>query len=56
MPEALASSYMHVRQDSISTNSGRLGCDCHGDRHGWVHLDVSGKPDADREPTRFCFA
>jgi hypothetical protein len=52
MPEAPASSYMHVRRDSLSTNSDRLGGCQHRDRRGWVHLDVSGEADADRNARR----
>src|ERR1700675_1789638 len=52
MPEAPASSYMHVRRDWISANSDRLGGRRHDDRRGWVHLDVSSDTDADREAER----
>jgi hypothetical protein len=47
MPEAPASSYMHVRREPISTDSDRLGCHRHGDRRGWVRLDVGRAADAD---------
>jgi len=52
MPEAQASSYMHVRRDSLSTNSDRLGGRRHRDRRGWMHLDVSGEADAYRNAKR----
>jgi len=55
MPEARASSYMHVRRDSISTPRDRLGGHRHGNRPGWVHLDGSGEADPDRDAERISF-
>jgi hypothetical protein len=46
---------MHARRDSISTPSDQLGRHRHGDRRGWVHLDVGREADADRDAERISF-